>query len=111
RRCPRSAHAAPRAPRRLPVEDLAELFDVEMDAEEVGTVGGLLAHALGRVPIEGSTAEVASRDGETVLSLKAETIAGRRNRVGTVLVRRLDGPPDKTDTADAPDAENSDRAR
>lgn len=102
---------AARVTARLPVEDLAELFDVEVDAEEVGTVGGLLAHALGRVPIEGSTAEVASRDGKTVLSLKAETIAGRRNRVGTVLVRRLDGPSDKSDTADAPDAENSDRAR
>src|SRR5690606_25384110 len=64
---------AARVTARLPVEDLAELFDVEVDAEEVGTVGGLLAHALGRVPIEGSTAEVASRDGKTVLSLKAET--------------------------------------
>jgi CBS domain containing-hemolysin-like protein len=81
---------AARVTARLPVEDLAELFDVELDAEEVETVGGLLAHALGRVPIEGSTAEVGPADGEPpVLSLKAETIAGRRNRVGTVLVRRL----------------------
>ncbi|MER6817487.1 hemolysin family protein [Spirillospora sp. NPDC000708] len=81
---------AARVTARLPVEDLAELFDVELDAEEVETVGGLLAHALGRVPIEGSTAEVGPADGDApVLSLKAETIAGRRNRVGTVLVRRL----------------------
>ncbi|MDL4818055.1 hemolysin family protein [Actinomadura opuntiae] len=81
---------AARVTARLPVEDLAELFDVELDAEEVETVGGLLAHALGRVPIEGSTAEVGPAEGETpVLSLKAETIAGRRNRIGTVLVRRL----------------------
>ncbi|QKG26260.1 hemolysin family protein [Actinomadura verrucosospora] len=81
---------AARVTARLPVEDLAELFDVELDAEEVETVGGLLAHALGRVPIEGSTAEVGPADGEApVLSLKAETIAGRRNRVGTVLVHRL----------------------
>ncbi|KAB2345595.1 hemolysin family protein [Actinomadura rudentiformis] len=69
---------------RLPVEDLGELFDVEIDVEEVETVGGLLAHALGRVPIEGSTAEVAG------LALTAESIAGRRNRIGTVLVRRLE---------------------
>ncbi|MEU5878524.1 hemolysin family protein [Spirillospora sp. NPDC047279] len=68
---------------RLPVEDLAELFDVEIDVEEVETVGGLLAHALGRVPIEGSTAGVAG------LALTAESIAGRRNRIGTVLVRRV----------------------
>ncbi|WP_067831298.1 hemolysin family protein [Actinomadura kijaniata] len=69
---------------RLPVEDLAELFDVEIDAAEVDTVGGLLAHALGRVPIAGSTAVVAG------LSLTAESIAGRRNRIGTVLARRVE---------------------
>ena len=37
---------------RLAVEDLAELFDVELpDRDDVETVGGLLAEALGRVPI------------------------------------------------------------
>ncbi|MBG6088030.1 hemolysin family protein [Actinomadura viridis] len=71
---------------RLPVEDLAELFGAEIEVEEVETVGGLLAHALGRVPIEGSTATVAG------LSLRAESIAGRRNRIGTVLVHRLPAP-------------------
>ena len=40
---------------RLPVEDLAELFDVELpEDDDVETVGGLLARALGRVPIEGA---------------------------------------------------------
>ncbi|MEV5571418.1 hemolysin family protein [Spirillospora sp. NPDC052269] len=67
---------------RLPVEDLAELFDVEIDVDDVDTVGGLLAYALGRVPIEGATATVAG------LRLKAESRAGRRNRIGTVLVHR-----------------------
>lgn len=66
---------AARVTARLPVEDLAELFDVEIDVEEVETVGGLLAHALGRVPIEGSTAEVGTGDGGPTLTLKAETIA------------------------------------
>ncbi|MGI5168418.1 hemolysin family protein [Spirillospora sp. CA-253888] len=77
---------AARVTARLPVEDLAELFDVEIDVPEVETVGGLLAHALGRVPIEGSTATVEG------LTLKAESIAGRRNRIGTVLVRRVPRP-------------------
>ena len=40
---------------RLPVEDLEELFDVELPHEDVETVGGLLASALGRVPIPGAT--------------------------------------------------------
>jgi CBS domain containing-hemolysin-like protein len=68
---------------RLSAGELGELFDVDIDVEEVDTVGGLLAYALGRVPIEGSTAAVEG------LELKAESIAGRRNRIGTVLVRRL----------------------
>jgi CBS domain containing-hemolysin-like protein len=67
---------------RLPVDELGELFDTEIDAEDVDTVGGLLAHALGRVPIAGSQALV---DG---LSLTAETTTGRRNRISTVVVHR-----------------------
>ncbi|MET8382080.1 hemolysin family protein [Streptosporangium canum] len=71
---------------RLPVGDLADLFDIELEVEDVETVGGLLAHALGRVPIAGSEAVVEG------LSLTAESLAGRRNRIGTVLVRRTVQP-------------------
>jgi CBS domain containing-hemolysin-like protein len=71
---------------RLQVEDLAELFHVEIDDDDVDTVGGLLAKRLGKVPIAGAHVEVAG------LSLTAESLEGRRNRVGTVLVRRLPEP-------------------
>ncbi len=67
---------------RLPVEDLGELFDVELPADEVETVAGLLAQALGRVPIPGAAATVGG------LRLVAEGTTGRRNRIDTVLVRR-----------------------
>jgi CBS domain containing-hemolysin-like protein len=67
---------------RLPVTDLVELFGVSIDAEDVETVGGLLAYALGRVPIAGSVATVAG------LTLTAESLAGRRNQIGTVTVER-----------------------
>ena len=68
---------------RLAVEDLGELFDVELpDRDDVETVGGLLAEALGRVPIAGSTAVVHG------LRMQAEEIGGRRNRVDTILVTR-----------------------
>ncbi|HEX7744563.1 MAG TPA: hemolysin family protein [Micromonosporaceae bacterium] len=69
---------------RLPVEDLGEMFDVDLPTDEVETVGGLLAQALGRVPIPGATANI---DG---LRLVAEGTTGRRNRIDTVLVRRVD---------------------
>ena len=75
---------------RLSVEELEELFDVSIDAEDVETVGGLLAHQLGKVPIAGSVATVSG------LRLTAETLTGRRNRIGTVTVQRLEitGQPD-----------------
>jgi magnesium and cobalt exporter, CNNM family len=70
---------------RLPIDELEELFavHVERDGHGVETVGGLLAEALGRVPIPGATADVAG------LRLVAEGPLGRRNRVATVVVRRV----------------------
>ncbi len=69
---------------RLAVEDLADLFGVDLpDRDDVETVGGLLAESLGRVPIAGSTTEVHG------LELTAESVGGRRNQVDTVLVRRV----------------------
>ena len=69
---------------RLAVEELEELFGVSIDAEDVETVGGLLGHALGKVPIAGSVATVSG------LRLTAENLTGRRNRIATVLVQRTE---------------------
>jgi CBS domain containing-hemolysin-like protein len=83
---------------RLPVEDLGELFGVTLPDDEVETVGGLLAQALGRVPIPGATAVVQG------LELVAESVGGRRNRIDTVLVHRVRPPgeedPDAGDHTD-----------
>ena len=65
---------------RLPVDDLGELFRIELDDEDVETVGGLMAKHLGRVPIPG--AEVEFRG----LRFRAESPAGRRNKVVTIVV-------------------------
>jgi CBS domain containing-hemolysin-like protein len=71
---------------RLSATELGELFGVNLDEEDVETVAGLLAHALGRVPIAGSSATVHG------LRLTAENLAGRRNKIGTVLVEREADP-------------------
>ncbi|MBL7500142.1 HlyC/CorC family transporter [Frankia sp. CNm7] len=80
---------------RLEVEDLAKLFGVDEEdlpgVGEVETVGGLLARALGRVPIPGATASVGG------LSLTAERAAGRRNQIGTVVVHRQAAGGDHAD--------------
>jgi CBS domain containing-hemolysin-like protein len=72
-----------RVPAAMHIDDLAELFDVTLEDDEVDTVGGLLAKTNGLVPILGSHCEVAG------LSLTAERMAGRRHRIATVIVRRL----------------------
>jgi CBS domain containing-hemolysin-like protein len=82
---------------RLAVEDLGELFGVELpDRDDVETVGGLLAEALGRVPIPGAQAVVHG------LELTAESAGGRRNRIDTVLVRRVPDEGDETTQTEAP---------
>jgi len=81
---------------RLPIEDLGELFDIELDDDlDVDTVGGLVALELGRVPLPG--AEV-TWDG---LRLRAEGGQDHRGRmrIGTVLVSPTD-PPEPEDDAD-----------
>ncbi|MEV0599724.1 hemolysin family protein [Streptomyces sp. NPDC050315] len=76
---------------RLDIGDLGELYGLELDDEDVETVGGLLAKRLGRVPIAGAQAEVdLSEDAVDpalkALRLTAESPAGRRNKIVTVLV-------------------------
>jgi CBS domain containing-hemolysin-like protein len=67
---------------RLPVDELGELFDLDLEDDDVDSVGGLLAKALGRLPVAGS---VASYSG---LILTADRVEGRRKQISTVLVER-----------------------
>jgi CBS domain containing-hemolysin-like protein len=82
---------------RLHIDELAERMDVDLDDDDVDTVGGLLAKHLGRVPIPGAQVSVGG------LQLTAEGTLGRRNRLGTVVVRRIENLA-VTDGADLPDA-------
>lgn len=67
---------------RLPVDELGELFNIDLDDDDVDSVGGLLTKALGRLPDQGSKATWSG------LTLTAERTEGRRNRLSTVLVER-----------------------
>jgi CBS domain containing-hemolysin-like protein len=67
---------------RLPVDELGDLFDLELDDDDVDSVGGLLTKALGRLPVRGSEATVSG------LVLTADRFEGRRRRISTVLVTR-----------------------
>ena len=87
-----------RVPASMDIDDLAELFDVTIDEEDVDTVGGLLTKVIGRVPIVGSSGMVAG------LELTAERMAGRRHRVASVIEHRVatqetDGEHSETEDA------------
>jgi CBS domain containing-hemolysin-like protein len=69
---------------RMSLDDLGELFDEDIEDDEVDTAGGLLAKAIGRVPIVGSTAVVEG------IRLTAERLEGRRKRVSHLLVQRVE---------------------
>ena len=75
-----------RVPATMDIDDLADLFDVDIEEDEVDTVGGLIGKSIGRVPIVGSRCEVAG------LSLTAERMAGRRHRIASVIVERVAVP-------------------
>ncbi|MFD6894362.1 hemolysin family protein [Rhodococcus sp. NPDC060086] len=85
---------------RLPVEDLGELFGIEIDDDEVDTVGGLLGYELGRVPLPGSQV----RTHGLVLRGEGGPDVRGRVRVNTVFVRRV------SESEDSPTSRKEDGA-
>ncbi len=79
---------------RYPIDDLDELFGERVEEEDVDSVGGLMAKHLGRVPIPGSHVEAHG------LRFEAEGPAGRRNKIGTVLISRVEAPAPAPDPHD-----------
>lgn len=67
---------------RLSLDDVGDLFGIELEDEDVDSVAGLLAKTLGRVPQTGSTAEVEG------LVLTGGLSRGRGRGLATVFVER-----------------------
>ncbi|MBH0109028.1 HlyC/CorC family transporter [Salinibacterium sp. NG22] len=76
------ADGAFRVSARLPIDELGDLFGLELDDDEVDSVGGLIMKTLGRLPESGAVAHYSG------LVLTAERTEGRRKRISTVLVSR-----------------------
>ncbi len=66
-------------PARMPLDELGELFGIEIDDDEVETAAGLLTKALGMVAIEGASAATHG------LVLTADRVAGRRKRLAWIV--------------------------
>jgi CBS domain containing-hemolysin-like protein len=69
---------------RYPIDDLDELFGIDVEDDDVDSVLGLMAKHLGKVPIPGSSVEAHG------LRFEAERTTGRRNRIETVLISALE---------------------
>jgi CBS domain containing-hemolysin-like protein len=78
---------------RLSLDDVGELFGMELDDDDVDSVGGIMAKQLNKVPIPGA---VVVWEG---LELIAGRPTGRRNQIGTVLVRRESDAEDQATEA------------
>jgi Mg2+/Co2+ transporter CorC len=62
--------------------ELGELFEIELEDEDVDSVGGILAKELGRLPVRGDEVTYSG------LKFRADRIEGRRKRLVSVLVSR-----------------------
>ncbi|WP_296141120.1 hemolysin family protein [uncultured Tessaracoccus sp.] len=83
---------------RLSVSDLGDLFDMDLDDQDVDTVWGLMAKQLELVPIPGS------RTVHEGIEMIADRAIGRRHQIATVLVRRIaDEEPDADQEEDDDD--------
>ncbi|MDO5645024.1 MAG: hemolysin family protein [Dermabacter sp.] len=71
-----------RVPARMPIDEVGELFQLDIDDEDVDTIGGLLGKTLGRVPIVGSEGDAHG------LHMIADRTSGRRKQVSHLLITR-----------------------
>ncbi|MEN9962328.1 MAG: hypothetical protein RIS66_741 [Actinomycetota bacterium] len=67
---------------RLPLFELGELFELDLEDEDVDSVGGLLTKELGKLPKRGDSVIISG------LRLTADRIEARRKHLVTVLVSK-----------------------
>ncbi|QPK94487.1 HlyC/CorC family transporter [Actinomyces sp. zg-332] len=73
-----------KVPARFPINELDELLDVEIEDEDVDTVNGLLAKAIGKVPLPGTSGKIYG------LNLIAQEAIGRRKQIGAIVISKND---------------------
>ncbi|WCM54810.1 hemolysin family protein [Microbacterium sp. EF45047] len=76
---------------RLSLEDVGDLFGLELEDDDVDSIGGLLGKALGQIPQPGATATIGG------LVLTGGASRGRGRGIATVFVERA---PEETEGAD-----------
>lgn len=88
---------------RLGLDEVGDLFGLELDDEDVDSIGGLLGKALGRIPQPGATAE------HSGLVMTGGASRGRNRGIATVIVERGETSADDDAEAEASARERNDR--
>ena len=73
----------------LSIEDVQELFGVEIESDDFDTVGGFVYHQLGRVPHAGDIVE------KSGLQVEVVSVAGRRLRTLKITIEN-GGPTEES---------------
>jgi len=73
---------------RLPIEELEEFFEIEVERDKFDTVGGLISHITGRIP----------RAGEEVVAdaIRLVVLDADDRKIGKVRISRLKPEPEET---------------
>lgn len=81
---------------RLPLDEVGDLFDLELEDDEVDSIGGLLGKEIGRIPEPGATAIVGG------LLLVGDRTRGRGRGLETVIVERAEPAAEDITTGEHP---------
>jgi len=79
---------------RVALDEVGDLFGIELEDDDVDSIGGLLGKALGRVPQPGATAQYAG------LTMTGGASRGRGRGLATVFVERAESLDAATTTTD-----------
>lgn len=74
---------------RVTLDELSEHCEIELEDQDVDTVGGLLIKALGELPKGGEVVSILG------LELTAERVDARKGRILSILVRKLESENDR----------------
>lgn len=71
-----------KVPARFPINELDEILDIEIEDDDVDTIAGLLAKAIGKVPLPGARGSIYG------LNMVAQDAVGRRKQVGSIVISK-----------------------
>ena len=85
---------------RVPLDEVGDLFDLELEDDEVDSIGGLLAKELGRVPETGAVAQSGG------IIITGDLSRGRNKGLASVIVERAPVPENEPDGSRPRTSEN-----